>query len=604
MTMKNSVSLLTIVTSLGAGITFGGIYDDALIWYRGGCDTNNDGVLQAGEFFDSAHAKSEAAHQTCTLTGTVSYEKGAVWSRHNPLATNEQHYISFKNGDAPDAASCASLLAVNPLAGTTNTYDQYTIHLRFRWDGKFAPGSNDEIVLFNNGHDWSGQRGYVIKLIKTGDNLFKLHFLFGSNGHETGDGATDIPLTPGEWNDWLLLVRNAPPGANASIRFVRCTLPGRIADSWGGWSKSPWISVWQEGGSRTCTIAMLPNSKFQVADKAFSGDVAQWAFWPKRLSELEIREVLSMPCPGDCVFRVGYENGSAKEFAASGATANAVASAHDTWDAVAPQLPYVNDASETVNSTVYRFDVGEKAAGLNQVLRVKAVSGHGWLKAEIRGIAEESWTRLAVRGVNSRVPALFMVPGNLLGKGGHEIRLTYESGAAPIVFDVIELRGSWLMGKLVYNVFYNDKVKYFDCNGVNWTSGYKLLWGYWYGLDTGYPAVEDPLSDAKMLTLKFDVPAEMTGCANTMFFSLNQWAGTPTDLRFYLNGELFKIHAAWQYEVFPVVFPADSFTAGENVLQVRHTGGPSAWWGEMRGLQMQVMSVPELLKPGFSIVLR
>jgi len=590
------------ITALLPIVSFGGIYNEALIWFRGGHDANGDGILQSNEFYDSAHAKSETAYQTCTISGTVKYEKGAVWSRHNTLATNEQYYLSFKNGAAADAASCASLKAVNPLVGTKDTYEEYTIHMRFRWDGTYAPGSDGKITLVNNGQNWGGQRGYFVRLDRQGDsgNTFKPYYYFGANGNGTGYGDTTITLTPGEWNDWFLLVKNVAAGANASLRFVLSSLPGRVADPWGGWSKSPWISTWTSGGaSKTATIAMSSASDFLVADKTFSGDIAQWAFWPKRLNDREIRDVLSMPCPGDCVFRVGYENGSAKELAAAGAPA-AVISAQDTWDNVPPEL------SESVRTLTIGFDVGARHAGLDQVLRVKAASGEGWLKAEIRKTSDAAWQRLGVRGVSAETAAVFGVPAAALGSGAHQVRLTYDGGSSPILLDVIDLRGGWLMGTILYNTFYNTGVNYFDTSGVNWSDGYSLLWGYWYGVATYYPLDESPLT-SNMLTLKFDVPAEMTGCAHCLYFSLNQWAGGPTEMKFYVNGELFLNRTGtWQYEVFRVNFPANTFKAGENVLQVRHTGGPSNWWGSMRGMRMQVdaATVPKFFRRGAFLLVK
>lgn len=42
---------------------------------------------------------------------------------------------------------------------------------------------------------------------------------------------------------------------------------------------------------------------------------------------------------------------------------------------------------------------------------------------------------------------------------------------------------------------------------------------------------------------------------------------------------------------------------GDGVLQVRHTGGPTPWWGSMRGLRLKVQDVPVSLPEGFSILL-
>lgn len=569
------------------------VYGDALIWFRGGHDANGDGRLQPGEFFDSAHDKAEAFFQTCTLSGggSVAYSKGPVWSTYNPLATNVQHYLSFRNGAAANADGCTSLTAVNPCVAE-ETFDDFTVHLRFRWDGTFAPGSNSEIVIFGNGQNWSAQRGYQIKLVKTGENTFRLNYVFGANGDKwnpnglgSGDGATGVTLTPGEWNDWFLLVHNAPVDNSASVRIVRCTAAGRLSDWVSGWYKAPWISSWKQNAADRCnTLAMCADSQFLVADKTFCGDIAQWAFWPKCLSDAELREALASPCPGDCVFRLGYENDSAKELAASGVPA-AIVSAEETWDGVSRLL----DAD--CRSLTVAFAVGAQHAGLDQILRVRAVSGRGRLSAAIRGEGVLAWSEISACGISREQTAHFLVPANLLPEGRHELRLTYESGDAPVVLDVVELRGAWRMGEIVYNTFYNTGIRYFDSTGVNWSDGYDLVWGYWYGIETAYPVDESPLT-SKMLTLRFDVPEDLTGGEYLLYVSLNQWASTPTDLRFYLNGELFDTHVAWQYEVFAVPFPAFAFKAGENVLQVRHTGGVSSWWGGLRGLQMQVKNMP------------
>ncbi len=590
------MSKLTILAgALAALAVHGGVYDDALIWYRGGSDANGDGVLQAGEFVDSAHAKSETAFQTCTISGsgTVGYAKGAVWSAYNPLATNTQHYLSFPNGDAADETSCVGMRAVNPYAETDTNATNYTIHLRFRWDGKIPPAASDNtMILFDTGvSNWSqsGLRMGLKYFAETED--FGVYWLFGTNADKTDNPpsrtptATDgVKLVPGEWNDWFLAVRDYGMGRNAEAEVYRAS-PGKISGYSEIFFRYPWLSVWQKGNQwfQCCSIKMGSGSKFNVATSSFSGDIAAWTFWPRKLSVEEMRQVAASVRPGDALFRLGVENGSAREFAAEGQGA-AVVDVEGSWDVV-PASVKAGDTLQIV------FPVDAQFADKPQVLRVKAASGNSVITAQIATYdrttqTADAFTTLSPRQANANHDALFFVPKELLTAGDHVVKLTFKGDLA---FDVIELAGSWRLGDIDWRQTPFTRIE----ASSNATNGYDLATGYWVGMDSSLSADGAPLTDAST-TIRFNVPADMVACSRKLEISLNQCKTHPEALLVYANDTL--VHEVtsnlWQYCVYSCAIPSSALVAGENVLRVRRVSSEAKWWGNARGYTLMVLDAP------------
>lgn len=579
----------------------GGVHDDAAIWFRGGWDANGDGTLQADEFVDTAHAKSETAFQTCTITGggSVGYAKGGVWSAYNPTATNVQSYLSFPNGDAADAASCVGLKAVNPYAGTTDTASRYTIHLRFRWDGKISPAAaadGNKMVIFSNGVNTWGQSGFRMALKyfeETSD--FAVYWQFGANAN--GANATRDPtvtdgitLTPGEWNDWFITVIDYGTDHNAYADVVRLS-PGNVSRYNANriWNRDPWLSAWKSGGwYRCCSIKMTSGSSFLVADASFSGDVAAWTFWPRVLSEDEMRLAATGVRPGDAIFRLGVADGSSREFAAEGAGASSV-DAQETWDAVPSRVK----AGDTLD---IRFAVDAQSANLEQVLRVKAAEGSAVVTAQIATYNSATqtcgaFTRLKTRRASTSHDALFFVRKDLLAAGDHVVRLSF---ANDLSLDAIELGGSWTLGTISWTLNKTEGV--FTC-ASNATTGYDLATGNWNLMNGSLAADEDPLTDAAT-TIRFNVPADMVGCARDFTISANQFKGGTVDaIRVYVNDTLVKEFGGdgnpqWQYCCFTCEIPSSAVVAGENAIRIRRVTTTEAWWGGARGYNLTVKDAP------------
>ena len=65
------------------------VFNDAVFWFRGGKDRNNDGYIQQGEFFDDLHA-NDASHENHQMPMSTSlYTGDSVAFKGNAVLQNE-----------------------------------------------------------------------------------------------------------------------------------------------------------------------------------------------------------------------------------------------------------------------------------------------------------------------------------------------------------------------------------------------------------------------------------------------------------------------------------------------------------------------------------
>ena len=597
------VALALAAHAVMAGLS-AGIYDEAKVWFRGGYDANDDGFLSAGEFVDSSRPKSDAAHQTVTLTGAgaVRYAKGPVWSAFNPLYTNEQYYVSLTNGDCATSAECSGIRIVNPVA-EGETWNDFTIFMRFRWDGKFSPADATHIRLFNTGQIWAAQKGVAIDLqyfAETDDfaPVWNIGASARGQSHQTWTSppqTTGIRLEPGKWNDWMITVHDPGKEGSASIHIYTGAV-GRVSGEWNeNLFRDPWRSAtFQQGQNfRVVRLGMDSTDTITLGDTTFSGDIAAWALWPKMLSAAERREALADPRPGDALFRIGKEDGKSDEFAAASAAQYDVR-ADGTWDVVPAGLDAMH------RTLTIRFDVPAKYDQLNQILRVVPVSGNGWLDATVTDTVRGTSVQMRRRRVVAGQAADFFVPQAALRTGEHAITLTYDHGGG-MTFDVIELCGSFLLGVMDYDN--SPNAQFLKTSGL---TCYDVVEGYWPAMNGEISADDlDPdwgayNADSQAATaVRFNVPSELVACTNKLHLKLNQWSGTPDSVTAYVNGNRVLEETSstlYQYKILSCVLPPGTFTAGENLIRVRRRGGTGIggtgpWWGGVRGIQVQIQNI-------------
>ena len=589
------------------------VYDEAKVWFRGGYDANGDGVFAANEFCDSARPKSDTAHQTVTITGSgAAYGHGSVWSSFNPFYTNTQYYASLPNGDCAAAADCSSIKIVNPLA-SGESWSQFTIFVRFRWDGKFASGSENRIDILNTGVNWGGKRCFKFgfKYFPSTDDFAPWWEIGAVSDGSNPESTAGLKFPVGEWRDMIITITDRGVGSYASMNLYMAEA-GTITNPGGAW---PSLTKWTgTGGSSVCRVSLESTDPITIGTTTFSGDIAAFALWPRVLSYDELREALADPRPGDALFRIGKEDGKADEFAASGREQYTI-DANGTWDVVPSALNQTHDTL-TIN-----FDVHANWNYLNQILRLVAVSGSGWIEGTVTDPVRSKSIALKSRKLAPGHPADFLVPNDLLRTGPHTLTLRFVRGSG-VTFDVIEMRGSFCLGQIDYNKSKNVQFEGTAKNNGTSVYPYDVASGYWRAMYGGVAnntfsttgTWEGNSGASTETTFFFDVPEDLVGCSNIFHISYNNFAAkidAPDAIRGYFNDTCFYDSSTtvdgkeWDWEVALTNVPPNTLMPGRNTFRLRRTyTGSGTWWGGTRGFRLEIQNAPPRDQVGMIIVVK
>ena len=584
------------------------VYDEAKVWFRGGYDANGDGVFAANEFVDSARPKSDTAHQTVTITGSgAAYGHGSVWSSFNPFYTNTQYYVSFPNGDCAASGDCSYIRIANPLA-SGESWSQYSIFIRFRWDGNFAPGNNNMLYVLDTGLNWNGKRGiwFGFKYFPETDDFAP--FCYAGQANDVPSATKGIKIPIGEWQDIMITVYDRGVGSYASINLYKGSA-GIVTNPGGLW---PGLSDADSG--KTKRVRLESSDVIKIGYTAFSGDIAEWALWPKVLSFDEMREVFGAIRPGDALFRIGKEDGKSDEFAASGREQYTI-DANGTWDVVPSALNQTHDTL-TIN-----FDVHANWDYLNQILRLVAVSGSGWIEGTVTDPVRNKSITFKSRKLAPGHPADFFVPHDYLMKGPHTLALKLISGSG-VTFDVLEMRGSFCLGQIDYNKSKNVQFEGTAKNNGTTVYPYDVVSGYWRAMNGGVAnntfsttgTWEGNSGASTETTFFFDVPEDLVGCSNIFHISYNNFAAridAPDAIRGYFNDTCFYDSSTtadgkeWDWEVALTNVPPNTLTPGRNTFRLRRTyTGSGTWWGGTRGFRLEIQNAPPRDQVGMIIVVK
>lgn len=603
--------LLLIGTVAVAVMCHASVFDDAKVWFRGGYDANNDGVFSANEFSDSARPKSDTAHQTVTITGSgAGYGKGAVWSSFNPFYTNTQYYASFPNGGRTASSDCTAFNLVNPVA-SGESWSQFTVFIRFRWDGKFAPGNNNMLYVLDTGLNWNGKRGiwFGFKYFPETDDFAP--FCYAGQSSDVPSATKGIKIPVDEWQDIMITVYDRGVGSYASINLYMGS-EGIVTNPGGLW---PGLSDADSG--KTKRVRLESTDAIKIGYTAFSGDIAEWALWPKVLTYDEMREAFGALRPGDALFRVGKEDGKADEFAASGREQYTI-DANGTWDIV----PSVFNA--THDTLAINFDVqGPESqfwSDMNQILRLVAASGYGWIEGVVTDTVRNRILNLEPRRITPGHPADFFVPGYYLRYGPHTLTLKFVRGSG-VVFDVIEMRGSLCLGQIDYTKAKNEQFKGTAKNSTTAAYPYDVASGYWRAMYGGIAnntfsssgTWEGNTGASTETTFFFDMPEDLVGCTSVFHVSYNNLAATivaPDAVRGYLNDTCFYDSSItadgkeWDWEVAYTNILPNTLVQGRNTLRLRRTYSGGSWWGGVRGLRLEIQNGLPRDKAGMVLIIR
>ena len=442
---KRLVLSVSLAVGMSAGAAFGGVYDDALFWFRGG---KTSGTAVAGSLFDEMHADdpSHANHQ-------------AVFTGYEDCRTIEPESVKFPSGrDEAQTVNVLRLRTKRVTNGATTSMwqcgasadflykkitDAYTVVARVRRDMGDSSTASAWLTKFGYAGSWGGDLfGF------TGDDAATNKYPIIYSGGKTSAGKdalktlsfTELRLPPTDvWFDIALtisgnsvtvgLASDKSRFGNHVVRFAQKSL----SDS--SWTRN---GFGLSGGTAWKFFCENPDAAETTVDKAkkaaFVGSVQQIAVWNRVLSQEEIREAWGYP--NASLLKVGLENDASNEFAANAAPTRQTINPYTGWSIVSPRLK--SDAVWEIP-----FTVGPSDRGFPQILSflAKSDSAAGTLSVSMNG------TFVGSEVVMPGKRAVWYVPGKLIAQGANSLTLTRtDSGANDVIVDAFELGGSFQVG--------------------------------------------------------------------------------------------------------------------------------------------------------------
>lgn len=580
--MKYSQVLLPVLTSLCLAVKAGGVYDDALFWFRGLADWQGDGVLRAEAVVNSAQAKGDAA-QGCQLLGTT----GALGVVADDVCGRFTGITNANWGCIRAVpANPSAYVVIDPMAGreTGTLCNAYTVMARFKWDGTLP--SDNVVPVLNCGQHWMQKRGWSLGF-----------------AYDATTGRYTTKWDAGQRNNTAMGSKNtaAIPGFTSNVWFdVAVTCQWRDSNSvilnmyWsaseGKWSQFDWPRPWPSDAALVQT-GLAPGNPVYMVPQGFTGEIAQYAIWPRILTVDEMREACASPNPAPALWRVGIENGRSDEFAASPAQAAAEIRVGGLWDEMTPAL----DA--THREQAIRFDCPAlyRSHNLGYVVRLVPAPSHARVSTRLTAYLNDQKIRY-VNAIGTDA-VQFCLPHGSLSAGENVFRLVY-GGGAPLEIDVVEAVGSWVLGNYNWNTYKTEGCML----GTSDVAPYRLCEAYPNAIHGAFSADTGDAASTADTTLVFDVPADMTAHAYTFGISGNLWKAKPTSIRTYLNGELIDETTPWQFQAWNIAIPKGSFRPGTNTIQVRSVASDGSWWGGARGYRL-LLSEFEPQPSGFGMTI-
>ena len=456
-------SALAIQAAIPAtSATAGSVWQDALLWFNGPVDANNDGKW-------TGNKSENGVPRKCDGTGGATCEMPDA--RHGALASSNSQKLNYSTGSATVYQQSGFLIRTNDVHFTawgnktvawpclylpqTPSGDQYVYSQRWSLEGGQLITGNQWTVLFrcriddfctvgNNSWLWCTKTD-----TSKGGEEKEIRFGFGRNNNNTSDTTnnyvkvilgggqnafTDLYVATNEWLEVAVVVDGR--AENHSIR-ASLARPGNVrwyrdfevpyshsSHTTNFYPKSIWIGGPRYYGS-------------QNGNDNFRGDVQMLAMWNRCLSDREVCEAFGGGSPN--LFRIGEENCTAEMFGgaapASGATV--------TLDPLASDKRAFPTTLTPGATFRIPFSVDKYAANAAHWVRFKAQAGSasGTLAVALDSAA------LDPLSVSSGRNAYIWVPGEKFTIGDHVLTLTRtDGGSGSVKFDVIELGGAWSAG--------------------------------------------------------------------------------------------------------------------------------------------------------------
>lgn len=431
------------------------VFNDAVFWFRGGKDLNDDGYMQKGEFFDDLHAddESHANHQMGMSSENYTGQYNSLFTG-NAVLQNEDvvfpalgtnfvknmqvlHISCDKKGGSyyfPFDVNPYSIFANNSIS------NEYTIVSRIKIEDD---GISREQCLFRIGYDASDNKGLYLALgrIKSSDGSWDKYikgYFTPNSSSASSSHAFTIQIPSNTWVDVAAVVGNgnlrigvaAPESSsihdnNPTIAFAQtpmwtenCTLLGD--------GKYKFFCL--EGQTTYATAGGMDQT-------AFIGSVQQMAIWKRALTDQEVMEAFGMPRPA--IFRTGFDNDVSNEFGGERIGSSQTIDGLGSWQNIANTMKAGD--TWTVNFTALRDEVS-----LPQIFSIKSLSGSAALIEPVLNGNSLGEGRIAA---NSH--AFWPVAANLVVEGENELVIKRKDGGfRDFLVDAMELGGSLGVGKM------------------------------------------------------------------------------------------------------------------------------------------------------------
>ena len=455
---SSAMSAVLVVCFAFAAHGAANVFDDAVFWFRGGKDKNNDTYIDQGEFFDDLHA-NENGHRNHNMTmSSTLYKDDYAMFKGNAVFRNEQLVFpalgtSAAKGDVQVLHISAEAyknyffpFAVRPHGVFSNNEisNEYTIVSRIRLDDDNIH-KGEEKCLLKVGYDSSAKRGMWLGF-KAQNTTTRCRQITGHctpiNGDSDSAFDLDLNVPTNTWVDLAVVV------GNGNLR-VGIAVPQSLA----GHGNTPTIAF-DETSMWTDRCELLEDANYLLfcrdgqttpktasggADRTcFIGSVQQMAIWGRALTDQEVMEAFGMPRPA--IFRTGFDNGGSNEFGGTRSGNTQTIDGLGSWQNIASTM-------QAGDTWTVNFNALRDEAGLPQIFSIKSLRCSP-AQIEVTLTNASHNTSLGENRVGSEGRTFWPVPENLITEGANTLIISRkDGGAGTFKMDAMELGGSIGVGK-------------------------------------------------------------------------------------------------------------------------------------------------------------
>ena len=464
--------LVSLMVAFSCATTFGAsVWQDALLWFNGPVDANNDGKWTGNV---SATDSGVSVPRKCDGTGGATCEMPDA--RHGALSSSNTQKLNYSTGSATVYQQSGFLIRTNDvhftawgnktaawpclyLPQTTNGATCYA-HRWQMFDGAKLISGDQWTILFRCRIDdylLEGNPAWVWNAVtdtSKASSQKEIRIGFGRNSNNASDKKNYVKICLGitqptltdlyvETNEWLEVA--VVVDGRAEAHSIRASLARPNDVRWYRDYTVPYDhtnyttnfylgNVWL-GGPRSGAITSNKDN--------FRGDVQMFAIWNRCLSDREVCEAFGGGAPSR--FRLGEE----------GCTAEMYGGAAPAADATVTLNPLASD-KRSFPTTLTKgatfsipFSVDKYATNTAHWLRFSPQEGSApaTLAVALDGKALEAFNVLGRPSGTAAKSSYLYIKGENFTLGDHVLTLTrMDNGTGNLVYDVIELGGNWHAG--------------------------------------------------------------------------------------------------------------------------------------------------------------